>query len=58
MENTNSVIFKTCHWIVFAIIVTSSCSGCYQREIAPEVNYDQAEVEKLETEIEKLDWEF
>lgn len=33
------------------------CAGCYQRTIAPELNYDQAQVEALDQEIKNLEWD-
>jgi hypothetical protein len=31
--------------------------GCNQRTVAPEISYDQSQVDLLKEEIEKLDWE-
>lgn len=32
-------------------------AGCYQRTIAPEISYDQDQVETLDQEIKKLEWD-
>ena len=40
---------------VFGLIVVTTSTGCYQRTIAPEISYDQDQVDRLEAEIEKLD---
>ncbi|MFK7768891.1 MAG: hypothetical protein AB8B55_16845 [Mariniblastus sp.] len=32
-------------------------SGCYQRPTAPEVTYDQSDVEVLKKEMKKFEWE-
>lgn len=31
--------------------------GCYQRTVAPGLNYDETQVDSLGREIEKFDWE-
>ncbi len=33
------------------------CAGCYQRTVAPELSYDQSDVETLDKEIKNLDWD-
>ena len=33
------------------------CAGCYQRTIAPELSYDQTQVEALDQEIKNLEWD-
>lgn len=32
-------------------------TGCYQRTIAPELTYDQSQVEALDQEIKNLEWD-
>lgn len=32
-------------------------TGCYQRQLAPELNYSTDKVEQIRDEIEKMDWE-
>lgn len=33
------------------------CTGCYKRTVAPELSYDQSQVETLDQEIKKLEWD-
>ena len=40
-----------------AILAIVGHTGCNQRTVAPELTYDQSQVELLEREIKKLDWE-
>ena len=42
---------------MFAILAMAGTTGCYQRTVAPELTYDQPQVDLLEGEIKKLDWE-
>ena len=37
--------------------VSIETSGCYQRTIAPELEYEQSEVDALEKEIDKLEFQ-
>lgn len=38
----------------FCGLMLLSISGCYQRTIAPAIQYDQSEVEQLDEEINNL----
>ncbi len=40
---------------VLVLLVTSP--GCYQRKVAPELCFDQSQVDVLDGEIQKFDWE-
>lgn len=40
---------------LFAALLIST-TGCYQRNLAPSVEYSQSEVETLNQEIEEMDW--
>jgi hypothetical protein len=40
--------------VVFTLAVFS---GCHQRIVAPELTLDQSQVEVLDREIKRMDWE-
>ena len=39
------------------ITLVAMSTGCYQRKVAPELTFDQTQVEVLDEEIEKMEWE-
>jgi len=45
--------------IVFSLFAAMLISivGCYERNLAPRVEYSQSDVETLNSEIEKMNWE-
>jgi hypothetical protein len=42
---------------LFSVSLMTFAGGCYQRTIAPEIEFDQAQVDLIDSEIKKLDWE-
>ena len=42
--------------MLFCLLLISA-TGCYQRTIAPELSYDQSQVDTLEKEIKNLEWD-
>ena len=42
--------------MLFCLLLISA-TGCYQRTIAPELSYDQSQVDALEKEIKNLEWD-
>jgi len=47
---------KRCFAFFFALALVVSC-GCYQRTVAPELTYDQSQVDQLDQEIKKMEWD-
>lgn len=50
-----------CHFKTACLLVVVGLSvvvpGCYQRPMAPEATYSQAEVDVLKEEMKKFEWE-
>lgn len=44
-------------WLFFVVLSMTVVLGCNQRTVAPELDYDPAQVEALQNEIDSLDWE-
>lgn len=53
-ENDSRPLF-TAPITLFAVLLIST-TGCYQRNLAPSVEYSQSEVETLNQEIEEMEW--
>ena len=43
--------------LVLFTLATLATSGCYERNLAPSVDYTQTEVDTLNEEIDAMDWE-
>lgn len=39
------------------VLAMVSSSGCYQRTVAPQLSYDQSQIDLLNSEIKKLEWD-
>lgn len=45
------------HAWVFGLLVLSCFFGCNQRQLTPEVEYSDSDVELIRKEIEAFDWD-
>jgi len=54
-ENDSRLAFTAPIITLFAVLLIST-TGCYQRNLAPSVEYSQSEVETLNQEIEEMEW--
>ena len=43
-------------WLLIGCVAIAS-GGCYQRTVAPELTYDQSQVDSLKTQINKTEWD-
>lgn len=56
--NISSDMFLSLRWVAIAVILSlAALAGCYQRTVAPELNFDQTQVEALDDQLKKIDWE-
>ena len=58
MEHRNSAqFFLTDLAVAFCAAMLLFVTGCYEKRLAPEVEYSQQEVEVLRDEIDKMEWD-
>ena len=50
------LIVRTC-FIALGVLCVAGSAGCYQRTVAPELTYDQSQIDLLNGEIKKLEWD-
>ena len=53
---------KACLWgqwiaVVAAALLLVSLGGCYEKRLAPEVEYSAEDVQILRDEIDKMEWD-